>query len=208
MSFTVCLNSIDGTQVAGNNNQVTYNFAFDKTPEHKGGYKVTMAFAGTTVQITNNPFINFGKIYVNANLGAYNSYTPIGLYTGTRNNQVLGVINYEPLITANTQYVNSSTSAPNVGTATIPNNADTTGFTKTETTVTPSNGNVFQPIYLYGNAKYSENPPIYLPTKPTNNQFTVSMTQNNGTLVPIFFLYQFPGGGTQHYSLIIHFEAV
>lgn len=208
MSFTVCLNSIDGTQVAGSNNQVTYNFAFDKTPEHKGGYKVTMAFAGTTVQITSNPFTSFGKIYVNANLGAYNSYTPIGLYTGTRNNQVLGVINYEPLITADTQFTNSATGLPIVGTATIPNDAETIGYTKTENSVTPSNGNRFQPIYLYANAKYTENPPIYLNCKPTNNQFTVSMTQVNGTLYPTFFTYQFPGGGAQHYSLIIHFEAI
>jgi hypothetical protein len=48
-------------------------------------------------------------------------------------------------------------------------------------------------------ARYGDNPPVYLQSKPTNNQFTVKITYHDGALYT---------GLTAHYGLLLTFEAI
>lgn len=203
MSFSVYLNSASGTRVAGSLNQVTYNFAFDKTPEHKGAYKVSMVFASNVWSVAAF-FWSFKTMYVNVDIGACDSFTPVGLYTGTKNNQVLGSVG----IDAEEPFVIQTNPTPNtnriIGTASIPANSATTAFTETETIVTNDQGYNFIPINRAMGAYYEDNRPIHLNTKPTNNQFNVTLTNADGTLHTDFA----NAGNAFYYSIILTFEAV
>jgi hypothetical protein len=198
MSFSVYLNSFDGTKiVAGNTNQIEYNFAFDFTPPHDGGYKVYMTFASQIFEHRTAGY-TFEDIYVNVQLGATNSYTPQGLYTGTKNNSVLGVVRV-----ANTNRTLQTQINPGTTTATanIPASSETTAYTLTTTEVTPVTFE-FRPTRLTLFAGHNENPPVYLPSKPRQNQFLVSLATINGTL------QNEPEFQNTDYGLILTFEAV
>jgi len=198
MSFSVYLNSFEGTKiVAGNTNQIEYNFAFDATPPHEGGYNVYMTFASQIFD-QRTALYTFQDIYVNAQLGAMNSYTPQGLYTGTKNNTVLGVV--RPTNTNRTlqTQINPGTTT---ATANIPANSQTNAYTLTTSEVTPLTFD-FRPTRLTLFAGHNENPPVYIKTKPRQNQFLVSLATINGTLQtePEFL--------NTDYGIILTFEAV
>jgi hypothetical protein len=198
MSFNVSLNSVDGTQIVGGvYNQIEYNFAFDKTPEHKGGYKVSFAFSSLVQAV--NPFIAQSEdIYVNVNLGVCNSYTPRATFTGTQNNQLLGVVNAGQV---RQQSIQTQVNIPTAtGVASIPVNSATDAYTLTTNTTSPSAGVFYYfPINHSYDAFFTDNKPIYLTSKPTNNQFVVTLTKLDGTLFTNL---------TTHYTLLISFEAV
>jgi len=198
MSFNISLNSVDGRQIAGNNNQIEYNFAFDKTPDHKGGYKVSFAYS--SLFFDENPFVpTLQDIYVDVNLGVTTSYTPRATFTGTQVNQFLGVVTSDGRFysSVQTQYNPATTT----GVASIPVNSATNAYTLTENITGPAvsvfNYNPSKQSY---DALFSDNKPIYLPTKPTNNQFNVTLRRHDGTL--------FTSPTIQPYVLLISFEAV
>ena len=206
MSFSIYLNSVEGRKiVAGNTNQIEYNFAFDKTPEHKGGYKVSMTFCSQFFSTRVFSYV-FKDIYVNVNLGVCNSYSPTGLYTGTKNNSVLGVVRVDRLEYFVFQY-NPATGIPpgpnlaNILTANYPANSATNAFTLSTSSVMPS-GYTFCPANQTIYSGWTDNPPVYLTTKPTNNQFLVSLTNITGALqTEVEFQ-------NTDYGLILTFEAV
>jgi hypothetical protein len=206
MSFSIYLNSAEGRKiVAGFTNQIEYNFAFDKTPEHKGGYKVYMTFCSQFFSTRVFSYY-FEEIYVNVDLGVCNSYTPVGLYTGTRNNRLLGIIRRDRLEDFVTQY-NPATGIPpgptlaNIQTANFPANSATNAFTLTTTGVMPSGYN-FAPANQTVYSGWKDNPPVYLTTKPTNNQFLVTLSDNTGAL------HYEPEFQNTDYGLILTFEAI
>ena len=64
MSFSVYLNSVNGTQaVAGQVNQIQYNFDWRNTPAHEGGYKVYMSFASEQFPFS-SPTTQFGVVRI------------------------------------------------------------------------------------------------------------------------------------------------
>jgi len=210
MSFSVYLNSASGTRVAGSLNQITYDFAFDKTPEHKGGYKVSMVFATNIWNVANFNW-SFKTMYVNADLGTCDSYTPVGLYTGTKNNQVLGTVGLDdpqPFVIQTNPTPNPDPPAPPtqfvIGTASIPANSATDAYTETESIVSNATSYNFTPFNRANSAYYEDNLPIYLQTKPTKNQFNVTLTNANGTLHTDFA----NAPNALYYSMILTFEAV
>ena len=193
MSFSVYLNSTNGTQVvAGQNNQIQYNFDWRNTPAHDGGYRVRMTFASEQQAVA---ILSFGVIRIQ-DLGIVDSYSPFTVFTATRSNHVMGLI--RPSAPQN-QGVNTVPSITMVGTTVIPNNAGTVGYTETTNTVVPSynvNLNAIQTI----DAKYEDNPPVYMQSKPVNNQFTVKITNHDGVL--------YTGLGATHYAMLLTFEPV
>ena len=193
MSFSVYLNSVNGTQaVAGQVNQIQYNFDWRNTPAHEGGYRVRMTFASEQQAVA---ILSFGVIRIQ-DLGIVDSYSPFTTFTATRSNHVLGLI--RPSNPQN-QGVNSVPSYTMVGTTVIPNNAGTVGYTETTNTVVSAysiSTNAIQTI----DAKYEDNPPVYMQSKPSNNQFTVKITTHDGVL--------YTGLGATHYGLLLTFEPV
>jgi hypothetical protein len=192
MSFSVYVNSINGTQVAGAQSQIQYNFDFKNTPEHKGGYKVYMTFASEQ-QTYSSGSVNFGR--VNIDLGVFDSYTPINSVTGTRQNTIFGFIRGSVPQFAST---NSIPSYVVTGVASVPVNSGTAAYTLITTNTVPT-----YYINLAGvqtiDARYVDNPPLYIQSKPTNNQFTVKITFNDGTLyTPL----------TAAYGMLLTFEAI
>lgn len=195
MSFSVYLNSQNGTQVAGSMNQIQYNLDFANTPKHDGGYKVYMSFA-TEQQPYYSGSANFGVIRIQ-DLGVMDSYSPFTTFTATRQNHVMG------LIRPSAPHMGLTTSIPSLtstGTASIPDHSGTQAYTLTTTTVTSTgqvltNNNAVQTI----DARMCDNPPVYLQSKPRANQFTVRITTHDGVLYTQL---------TAHYSLILTFEAV
>lgn len=192
MSFTIYLNSNQGTELAGAKNQIIYNFDFRSTPEHAGGYKVYMTFASEQQAYINGSY-NFGR--VNIDLGATNTFTSQVAFTGTRTSQVLGFIRPSlPQIAL----TNSVPSVTETATANYPINSGTAAYTLTTTNVVPSyicTSTAVQTI----DSQHSHNPPIYLTSKPMNNQFLVKITFHDGTLyTPL----------TAHYGILLTFEAI
>jgi len=192
MSFSIYCNSINGTQIAGAQSQIQYNFDFRNTPAHSGGYSVRMTFASEQ-QTYASGSVNFGR--VNIDLGVVDSYTPVNSFTSTRNNQIFGIIRGSP-----PQFNSTSTIPVVTATATtpVPANAGTVAHTLTTTNIIPtylvSLGGV-QTI----DARYEDNPPIYLASRPTNNQFIVKITFHDGTLYTAL---------TAHYGMLLTFEAI
>jgi len=195
MSFSVYLNSTNGTQVAGSMNQIQYNLDFTNTPKHDGAYKVYMSFASEQ-QAYFSGSANFGVIRIQ-DLGVMDSYSPFTTFTATRVNHVMGII--RPSI----PHMGLTTTIPaltSTGTANVPANSGTTAYTLTTTTTTAggqvlTNNTAVQTI----DARMYDNPPVYLQSKPRNNQFTVRITTHDGTLYTAL---------TAHYSMILTFEAV
>lgn len=193
MSFSVYLNSINGAQVSGAQNQIQYNFDFNNTPEHHGGYKVWMSFASETQTYNGTPPM-FGRI--NIDLGVFDSYTPMSTYTATKNNQIFGLIRPSLPQSATNFNIPAVTS---VGTTIIPvSTTVAAGYTQTISNVTPSSIVTNLGVQTV-DARYGENPPIYLQSKPTNNLFTVKITLHDGVLYTYL---------TAHYALILTFEAI
>lgn len=198
MSFSVYLNSTNGTQVVGGqNNQIQYNFDFANTPKHDGPYKVYMSFSSEQ-QTYASGSASFGVVRIQDLGGILDSYSPLSSFTAARQNHVFG------LIRPSVPHMGLTTSLPattSTGTASIPANSGTTAYTLTTTTTTASgllmtNLNAVQTI----DAKMNENPPVYLQSKPRNNQFTIRLTNHDGVL--------YPSLGATHYSMILTFEAV
>jgi hypothetical protein len=192
MSFSVYVNSVNGTQVAGAQSQIQYNFDWRNTPAHDGAYKVHMTFASEQ-QTYASGSVNFGR--VNVDLGVADSFTPVNTSTQTRNNQVLGFIRGSP------PQFNSTNSIPSVtstSSATIPNNAGTVGYVLTTTNIIPTYNVSLGGVQTI-DARYSDNPPVYLQSKPTNNQFIVKITFHDGTLYTVL---------TAHYGLLLTFIAI
>jgi len=201
MSFSISLSSVDGTKVvAGKTNQIIYNFAFDKIPEHKGGYKVNMSFCSQFFQTRVFNYY-FSEVFVNAELGAYNSYTPVGLYTGTLNNSVLGVVRLDVRNPIAFQVNPAPANNPNFITTPVPANSDTVAHTLTATDVMPTSIK-FTPLSQIIYSGYRDNPPVYIPTKPSNNQFMITLTNNTGAL------HYEPEFENTDYGMILTFEAV
>lgn len=203
MSFSIYLSSGDGTRVAGSLNQITYNVAFEDTPKHNGAYEVSMVFTSNVWNVPNVGF-SFKTMYVNANLGVCDSFTPVGLYTGTLNNQVLGSVELgseEPVVKQS-----QTTPGANriIGTASIPANSGTVAYTLTESIVQNNQGILFQPLNRASVAYYDGNRPIRLNTKPTNNQFTVTLTNADGSLHTDFSTAPL----VSYYGIILTFEAL
>lgn len=198
MSFSICLNSVDGQQVSGANNRIIYNFAFDMTPEHKGGYKVTFAFCSLP-QALNLVQAQSRDLFVYANLGVFNSYVPRAGFTGTENHQLLGRVNARDTACFSTSTAYTYPTQTAVENVPINSNIDAHTLTKdiTAPTKTPFQQTLANQVW---GAFYTDNQPVYLKTKPTNNQFMVTLTRNDATS-----LYTTIGVA---YTLIISFEAV
>jgi len=194
MSFSIYLNSTNGTQVAGSMNQITYNLDFTNTPKHDGAYKVYMSFASEQ-QAYFSGSANFGVIRIQ-DLGVMDNFSPFTTFTATRANHVMGIIRPTAPHMGLTTTVPATTAT---GTASVPANSGTTAYTLTTTTTIPSyvttNNTAVQTI----DAKMSDNPPVYLQSKPRNNQFTVRITTHDGVLYTAL---------TAHYSMILTFEAI
>lgn len=194
MSFSVYLNSTNGTQVAGSMNQIIYNLDFTNTPKHDGAYKVYMSFASEQQSYFSGS-ANFGVIRIQ-DLGVMDSYSPLTTFTATRANHVMGLI--RPSI-PHMSALSTIPATTATGTAPVPVNSGTTAYTLTTTTTIPTyvitNNQAVQTI----DARMSDNPPVYLQSKPRNNQFTVRITNHDGVLYTQL---------TAHYSLILTFEAV
>jgi hypothetical protein len=198
MSFNISLNSVDGRQIAGDNNQIEYNFAFDKTPDHKGGYKVSFAYS--SLFFDENPFVpQLQDIYVEVNLGVTTSYTPRANFTGTQVNRFLGVVTSDGKFFPSVQtQINPSVTT---GVANIPADSATDAYTLT-TDTSGSSVSVFNynPSKQSYDALFTDNKAIYLPCKPTLNQFNVTLRRHDGTL--------FTAPPITPYVLLISFEAV
>jgi len=196
MSFSVYLNSVNGTQVvAGQNNQITYNFDFRNTPKHEGAYRVRMSFASEQ-QTYSSGNVNFGVVRILDLGGVLDSYSPQTSATTTRQNAIMGIIRGSAPSFAAVQTVPTYTMT---GTANIPANSGTNAYTLTTSTVIPTYS-ILLPAVQTIDAKFQDNPPVYLQTKPTNNQFTVRITLHDGVL--------YPSIGATHYGMILTFEAV
>jgi len=192
MSFSVCLNSIDGTRINGLVNEIEYNFDWNSVPKHSGGYKVSMTF-NSEAQNYNNNLLNYGL--VNIDLGTSYSYSTQPNFTSMRNNQICGIIRTgEPhmSVTSTVPQVVSSSVTP------IPANSGTTAYTQTTTTTTP--------VYVisYGanhtvDSLFGDNPPFYIQTTPRKNQFIVRLTYPNTALYNVL---------TVDYALVLTFEAI
>lgn len=193
MSFSVYCNSLNGTQVAGSMNQIQYNFDWSSTPKHDGGYRVRMSFASEQ-QTYATGSINFGVVRI-PNLGIVNSYSPINSFTATTTNHVMGLIRGSPPNFAAIQTVAGYTAT---GTASIPINSGTAAYTLTTSTAVPAY-NISLPGVQTIDAKFGDNPPVYVQSKPTNNQFIVKITLHDGVLYPSL---------TAHYAMILTFEAI
>lgn len=193
MSFSLYLNSIDGTRVNGNVTEIQYNFDFLATPQHNGGYKVNMTFASEK-QPHIGAFLNFGL--VNIDLGVVsNSYSTSSTSTSAANNQVFGIIR---LGDPEMETTNAVPIVVSTGTAPVPVNSGTAAYTLTTTTTTPA----YNITYVASNtaeAYYGDNPPFFIQGKPRNNQFIVRLTNSNGT--PFTAL-------TVEYGIILTFEAI
>lgn len=192
MSFSVYCNSINGTQVAGAQNQIQYNFDWRNTPAHDGGYKVRMTFASEQ-QAYANGSVNFGR--VNVDLGVLDSYTAVNSFTSTRNNQVLGFIKASmPQFDCTSSYpvVTATATTP------VPANAGTVAHTLTTTNVIPTYLVTLNGVYTI-DARFDDNPPVYIKSKPTNNQFIVKITFHDGVLYTAL---------TAHYGMLLTFEAI
>lgn len=192
MSFSVYCNSINGTQVAGAQNQIQYNFDFRSTPAHNGGYKVRMTFASEQ-QVYSSSSLNFAR--VNINLGVLDSYTPVNSFTSTRMNTVFGFLRGSAPQFALIDTVPSVTAT---ATAPYPVNSGTNAYTLTTTNIIPSYLVVKTGVQTI-DARYEDNPPVYIQSKPTNNQFTVTITLHDGVLYT---------GLTAHYGMLLTFEAI
>jgi len=95
MSFSLYLNSTNGTEVVGGvKNQIVYNVDFTNTPKHDGGYKITMSFA-SELQTYIPASAIFGVVRI-TDLGSLNNYSPLAAFTGTRNNHIFGLIRPSP----------------------------------------------------------------------------------------------------------------
>jgi hypothetical protein len=166
--------------------------------EHKGGYKVSFAFASLFFDM--NPFVpQYQDMYLDVNLGVTTSYTPRANFTGTQVNRFLGVITSD---TPKYPSVQTQLNPPlTTGVASIPDNSKTDAYTLTNniTGLAESTYN-FNPTKQTYNAVFTDNKPIYLPTKPTNNQFIVTLRRHDGML--------FVNPPPQNYTLLISFEAV
>lgn len=139
---------------------------------------------------------NFGVVRIQ-DLGVIDSYSPFTTFTGTRFNHVMGIIR------PSQPHMGLTTSIPaltSTGTASIPANSGTTAYTLTTTTTTATgqvltNNTAVQTI----DARMCDNPPVWLQSKPRNNQFTVRITNHDGVLYTQL---------TAHYSMVLTFEAV
>ena len=193
MSFSVYLDSANGIQVSGAQSQILYNFDFNNTPKHDGAYKVWMSFASETQDYGGAPPM-FGC--VNINLGVLKSYTPISNTTATRTNQMFGIIRPSLHEISNNIYIPGSS-----GTQTwnVPINSGTAAYTVSATSTAAAMTPFIQGKQTI-DAKHGENPPVYLQSKPTNNQFIVKLTLRDG-----LNLYSYL---TTHYALVLHFEAI
>ena len=198
MSFSVYLNSTNGTQVvAGQNNHITYNFDFRNTPAHEGSYKVYMSFASEQ-QTYGSGSVSFGVVRIADLGGIMDSYSPLSSATATRQNHVMGLIRPSVPHMGLTTTIPATTAT---GTAAVPVNSGTAAYTLTTTTTIPSyittNNTAVQTI----DARMADNPPVYLTCKPTNNQFSVRLTNHDGVLYTGLV-------ATNPYAMILTFEAV
>ena len=204
MSFSINLNSVDGTKVvAGITTQIIYNFDWSSTPKHSGGYRVGMTFCSQMFNTRTFDF-SFNDIYANADLGIIDSYTPIDLYTGTQYNRLLGVVKFDKKFMARARQHISTWPQPTVSiitTVAVPANSDTAAHTLDATTVRPD-GLDYSPTSQTVYSSYKDNPPVYITSKPTNNQFMVSLLDYTGSL------HSAPETANTDYSMIILFEAV
>lgn len=90
MSFSVYCNSLNGTQVAGAMNSMTYNFDWAGIDtDYEGAYKVSFAFASET-----QTYIPASSIpaRLNIDLGIINNFVPNLTQTRTAPSQILGII--------------------------------------------------------------------------------------------------------------------
>lgn len=199
MSFSICLNSVDGEQVsAGVFNRIIYNFAFDMTPPHKGGYKVTFAFCSLP-QLLSLVQAQSRDLFVYANLGVFDSYVPRAGFTGTQNHQLLGRVNARDSANLSTSTAYTYPTQTTVESVPINSNIDAHTLTKDTTAPTKTPFQSTPATQVWG-AFYTDNQPVYLKTKPTNNQFMVTLTRNDAS--SLYTTIQVP------YTLIISFEAV
>lgn len=194
MSFSIYCNSLNGTQVAGLMNEIVYNFDFTNTPAHDGAYKVYMSFASET-QIYASGSATFGVIRMQ-DLGVMDNFSPFTAFTATRQNHVMGIIR------ASEPHMGLQTSIPATtatGTTPVPVNSGTLAHTLTTTTNIATYNTTNLLAVQTVDARMSDNPPVFLQSKPRNNQFTVRVTTHDGTLYPTL---------TAHYAMILAFEAV
>ena len=192
MSFSVFLNSLDGTQINGAVNEIQYNFDWLSVPKHSGGYKVSMTFNSES-QNYNNNLLNFGL--VNIDLGTSYSYSTQPNFTSTRNNQICGIIR------TSDPHMNVTSVVPQVvstSVTSIPANSGTTAYTETTTTTSPTYNITYSANYTI-DALFGDNPPFYIQSTPRQNQFIVRLTYPDSSLYDVV---------TVEYALVLSFEAI
>jgi hypothetical protein len=169
MSFALYLNSTNGTELVGGVRN-QIQYNFDFTNTPKHDGGYKVSMSFASELQTYVPASAiFGVVRI-TDLGVLDNYSPSVAFTGTRNNHVIGMIRPSPPL------MDLTTSG--AGTAPI---------------ITTSTGR--QSI----DADFYSNTPVYMPYKPTNNQFIVRITTHDGALYTYL---------TAHYALILNFEAV
>lgn len=193
MSFSICLNSVSGIQVANLNNAIEYTFDFQNTPSHDGGYKLSFVYASNYFSNIN---INRPLMYVNVNLDCDKMYKTNSQYTSTSPIRQLGVIRPSKKFST---LVSQQQAATVTNVSQIPINSNTTAYNRSSIITTPPTYD-FQPVSKSADVRYKDNQSIMLTRKPTNNQLLVTITRNDGNLFSLYLI--------QPYTLILTFEAI
>jgi hypothetical protein len=92
MSFTIILNSVNGTKIVNTtNNQVSYNFDFSIPTDYKGKYKLGYSFLSEGGMTLTSSDI----LYISTNLPVSMNNYLAGMNTEASKTQILGFINNE-----------------------------------------------------------------------------------------------------------------
>ena len=101
MSFTLVLNSINGTKIVNTtNNQVSYNFDFSIPSRHDGQYKLNYSFLSVGGMTLTSDDI----LYITLNISMSMNNFSASNTTGANKTQILGLINNEIDSTGNDCY--------------------------------------------------------------------------------------------------------
>ena len=92
MSFTLILNSVNGTKIVNTtNNQVSYNFDFSIPSRHDGNYKLNYSFLSVGGMTLTSDDI----LYITLNISMSMNNFSASNTTGANKTQILGLINNE-----------------------------------------------------------------------------------------------------------------
>lgn len=101
MSFSIILNSVNGTKIVNTtNNQVSYNFDFSIPSRHDGQYKLNYSFLSVGGMTLTSDDI----LYITLNISMSMNNFSASNTTGANKTQIIGLINNEIDSTGNDCY--------------------------------------------------------------------------------------------------------